>query len=98
MTSDARQFDRCEQAMYGVLRVHWRAKLAMRVTGKTEAELENFARNCMLWTEDTYNAGTMDVAVLRAKVREKCKQEYGSILVAILFAVLWEIIKAWLFN
>lgn len=98
MTNNPRNFEACEEALQTAMRTSFRAKLAKRCTGATDEELGQMATNCRLWATDNYNAGFRELSHLRAMVKEECREEYGSILVAILFAVIWEIIKAWLFD
>lgn len=98
MRTSPEHFEQCRQALRGALRTNLRTRIAKRLTGKTDAEIEAVAFGCMSITAAKYAIGIRDVAILRDEVRKTMQQEYGSIVVMILFTIIWEIIKQWLFD
>lgn len=99
MKSRQRDFEDCTHAMRGALRTNTlRTRLAKKLTGKTDADIDAMAMGCIFLTTRKYDLGIKDVDILKDEVRKTAKQQYGSILVAILFAVIWEVIKRWLFD
>lgn len=53
---------------------------------------QHLAKDIVNWTTDIYNAGTFDRSILEKRVKQRLRQEYGSIVVTILLTVAWSII------
>ncbi len=76
------------------IRGTWRAKFC----GLSEDDVRKLAFDSLMFTEIAYRNGLVDPQHLKHQVRARVREEYGSIVVMILFTIIWEIIKQWLFD
>lgn len=87
------KLQQCESALYQRLITSRRAKL-LQLDTTHAAEI---ASQCMEWTVASYRRNLVG-DVLKREIRKKFKDRYGALWTAILFAIVWEIIKHYLFE
>jgi hypothetical protein len=95
MTTDPKKFAECGAELQKRLRGSVRATVLL---GLADDELDAIAFDSLAWTQEAYADGIMDPKLVRRKLKSQLKQQYGSIVVMILFTIIWEIIKQWLFD
>lgn len=95
MTNNPARFDACQSRIQERLRSSVRATV---LCGLSDQEIDAIAFDSMAWVREVHADGIRDVLSVRREVKKRLKQKYGSIVVMILFTIIWEIIKAWLFD
>lgn len=70
-------------------------RIQRRVVGRLR---KHIAKDLVNFAADRYERGTVDLEVLKQDTKQEMREGYGSILAMILFTVIWEIIKQWLFD
>lgn len=101
MTFDQTQFDRDELA----LRIRERCAVRLGVLkglGYSEATLddlsEHLANKAGFESLTLESKGQYTPPRLEAAMRRECRRAYGGILTMLLFALIWEVIKQYLFS